>query len=181
MHFLLLSGSFHSKSRSLAILAELPAYFPEYQFTTPDLSLLPFFSEDLLGNKPDNIVELLALAEKADGIIICTPEYNHSMPGVLKNALDWLSRPAFESVLKNKPCAIITQADSPVGGARAQAQLKLVLDSTLSCIMPAHEMMISGVSKIFDANMHIVDAQVEARLKRHVQHFAQYVEKISTF
>lgn len=179
MRLLLLSGSFHSQSRSLALLAEVQRLLPQHQYDLPDLSVLPFFSDDLNRDKPQSVQALIQLTEAADGIIICSPEYNHSLPAVLKNALDWLSRPAFDSVLKDMPVAIITQADSPVGGARAQAHIKLVMDACLSYIMPAHEMMVTGISQVFDADMHIVDAQLQSRLQRYLKHFEQFIEKTS--
>jgi chromate reductase len=75
------------------------------------------------------------------------------------------------------PVTIITQADSPVGGARAQAHLKLILDSTLSKIHMCHEMMITSVSGIFDQKMNIPDAKVMSRLNRHANDFINFTQK----
>ena len=88
MKLLLLSGSFHSESKSLAILNAIRDYFPEYEFILPQLNDLPFYCEDLNKNKPDVILELLREVAESDGIVVCTPEYNHSVPAVLKNAID---------------------------------------------------------------------------------------------
>jgi chromate reductase len=176
MKLILLSGSFHSKSRSCAILNAVQAYFPEHEYSFPKLDAMPFYCEDLAKNKPENIQHFIHEIESADGLVICTPEYNHSIPAVLKNAIDWASRPAFNSVLKNKPVTIITQANSPVGGARAQAHIKLVFDSTLSSIHPVHEMMITGVDKAIDSQLKIVDQKVKQRLKRHMAHFVEFIE-----
>lgn len=174
MHFLLLSGSFHSHSRSLAILNNVQQMLAAHQCDIPRLDQLPFFSEDLNNNKPAVVQALMQQAGQADGIIICSPEYNHSIPAVLKNAIDWLSRPAFHSVLKNKPVAIITQAANEVGGARAQAHIKLVMDSTLSRILPAHEMMIPHVQTVLDDQHSLHDASVSARLQRYLDAFATF-------
>ncbi len=179
MKILLMSGSFHSKSRSLAILAEIQRYFPEHDHVLPKLDELPFYNEDLNANKPRSILDFMAQVESSDGIIVCSPEYNHSIPAVLKNAIDWASRPAFDSALKDKPVTLITQASSLVGGARAQAHIKLVFDSTLSVIYPCHEMMISGVDKIFDTNYSISDIAVKQRLKRHVLGFIEFIDRTS--
>jgi chromate reductase len=75
------------------------------------------------------------------------------------------------------PISIITQAVSPVGGARAQAHLKLILDSTLSKIHTCHEMMITQVDEIFDQDMQITDTKVKARLSRHINDFILFTEK----
>ena len=177
MKFLLLSGSFHSKSRSLAILKFVQARFEQHEFELPRLEVLPFYCEDLAKEKPEVIVSLIESVQAADGIVVCSPEYNHSIPAVLKNAIDWVSRPAFESVLKGKPVSIITQAPSPVGGARAQAHIKLVFDSTLSTIQPCHEMMIAGVDKVLDENNELTDENVIRRLDRHIADFVQFVSR----
>ncbi|WP_394240965.1 NADPH-dependent FMN reductase [Vibrio astriarenae] len=178
MKLLLLSGSFHSKSRSNAILNALKGYFPEHEYTFPELNTLPFYCEDLAKDKPERILKLIRDVETADGIVVCSPEYNHSIPAVVKNAIDWVSRPAFNSCLKGKPVTIITQANSPVGGARAQAHFKLVFDSTISMIHPVHEMMITGIDKVLDSNLEIVDAKVEERLKRHMMSFVEFIDDV---
>lgn len=143
MKFVFLSGSFHSNSRSLALLKNIESAFGAHKTETVALDQLPFYSDDLNRDKPQAVVEFLAAISTANGVLICTPEYNHSIPAVLKNAIDWASRPAFKSALKDMPVSIITQAVGPVGGARAQAHLKNVLDSTLSKIHVCHEMMVT--------------------------------------
>ena len=177
MQFILLSGSFHSNSRSLAIIEALKPFFDEHTIKVPQLNELPIYCEDIASDKPTIIGDFLSELEAAHGILFCTPEYNHSIPAVLKNAIDWASRPAFNSVLKNMPVSFITQAASPVGGARAQAHLKLILDSTLADIHICHEMMITGVDKIFDQEMKITDQNVVRRLERHVEGFIRFSEE----
>lgn len=180
MKFLLLSGSFHSKSRSLAVLNLVETCLAGHVCEVPRIDALPFYCEDRNRNKPAVIVDFLSSVENSDGLIICTPEYNHSLPAVLKNAIDWASRPAFTSPLKDKPVSIITQAVSAVGGARAQAHLKLVLDSTLSDIQKSHEMMITGIDKRVDENMQISDETVRRRIERHLADFVTFVNSKKT-
>jgi chromate reductase len=179
MNILLMSGSFHSKSKSVAILNALKSYFPVHDYVFPKLDSLPFYSDDLNVKKPVSILELIAQVEASDGIVVCSPEYNHSIPAVLKNAIDWTSRPAFKSVLKDKPVTIITQANSLVGGARAQAHIKLIFDSTLSVIYPSHEMMIADVESIFDDDGSISNVGVKQRLERHFSGFTEFVTRNS--
>lgn len=180
MKILLLSGSFHQQSRSLAILEVVQSLLTEHECTLPQLAKLPFYNEDLNPDKPQEVIHLLAAVNACDGIIVCTPEYNHSIPAVLKNAIDWASRPAFKSPLKHKPVSIITQAPSPVGGARAQAHLKLVFDSTLCHLHPCHEMMIPQVDQIFDGHMKLVDNKVQQRLARHLDSFINYIAMLKS-
>lgn len=179
MNILLMSGSFHSKSKSIAILKALQGYFPEFSFELPRLDSLPFYSEDLSANKPTPVVDLLCQVKNCDGIVICSPEYNHGVPAVLKNAIDWVSRPAFNSVLKDKPITIITQANSPVGGARAQAHLKLICNSTLCILYPAREMMITGIDDLINDDGTILDHSFKTRLERHFLGFVEFVKRYS--
>ncbi len=176
MKLVLLSGSFRSKSRSAGLLNEIKSFFPEHDYDFPRLDLLPFYNEDSRENKPECVEQLIDQISIADGVIVCTPEYNHSIPAVLKNGIDWASRPAFNSVLKSKPVTIITQADSPVGGARVQAHVKLIFDSTLSFIHPCHEMLIPEVGRMLDEELRIIDANIERRLKRHVSDFLDFIQ-----
>lgn len=176
MNFLLLSGSFRHHSYSLAILNSVSDLLEGHQTHIPKLDILPFYSDDLNTNKPADIEALIERVEQADGLILCTPEYNHSVPAVLKNALDWASRPAFQSPLKDKPVTIITQANSPVGGARAQAHLKLIMDATLSNIHTCHEMMLTPISQLVNDNK-VTDPTALRRLERHIMDFVHFVER----
>ena len=176
MNFLLLSGSFHRCSYSQALLRFVAEQLPEHQHVSPNLLQLPFYTEDLAGEqRPLVVLDFLQQVSAADALIICSPEYNHSIPAVLKNAIDWASRPAFKSPLKDKPATFITQANSPVGGARAQAHLKLVFDSTLSRIHMCHEMMIAGVEQKFDEHLRLTDEPSRARINRHLADFIQFI------
>lgn len=177
MRILLLSGSFHSKSISLGILNHIVSQMHAHETDIPAINTLPFFSEDLSNdNKPDNVALFLQQVNQADAIICCLPEYNHSVPAVLKNAIDWASRPAFRSPLKDKPVTIITQANSPVGGARAQAHLKLIFDSTLSRIHSCHEMLIAEVNDKFDEQQNLTDDKTKQRLNRHMDDFMAFID-----
>ena len=184
MNILLLSGSFHKKSITLALLNVVAnemnnhgtACETKIETVMPAINELPFYSEDLAGiHKPKVVQDFLEQVSKADGIVCCTPEYNHSIPAVLKNAIDWASRPAFNSPLKDLPVTIVTQAVSPVGGARAQAHLKLVLDSTLSRVHLCHEMMVTGVDQKFDENLELVDDKTSERIRRHLASFIEFI------
>nr|WP_320133079.1 NADPH-dependent FMN reductase [uncultured Holophaga sp.] len=172
---LILSGSFHSRSKSLALAQVIREAFPQCPCEIPTLDRLPFFSEDLNREKPDEVRAFITQVQQCDGIICVSPEYNHSIPAVLKNALDWASRPAFESPLKGKPVSIITQSSNSVGGARAQGQLKIVLDATLSRIHPHHEMLITEADRLMVDDTLTLDEAVERRLRRHIENFLDFV------
>jgi chromate reductase len=181
MNFLLLSGSFHRTSASQALLRFIAEQLPEHHSLTPNLLELPFYCQDLdTDNKPAQVQQFLQQVNWADALIVCSPEYNHSIPAVLKNAIDWASRPAFKSPLKDKPVTFITQANSPVGGARAQAHLKLVFDSTLSRIHSCHEMLIAGIEHKLDPQLRLTDERSQERIKQHLDDFMRFVGQATT-
>lgn len=177
MKFVLLSGSFRKESKTLALLRAVQELFPEHSYELAQLDQIRFYNADLEPNKPVEVVSLIESVGQCDGVIVCSPEYNHSVPAVLKNAIDWASRPAFNSVLKDKPVTIITQANSPVGGARVHEHLKLIFSSTLSNIHPSLDMMIPAVGEAFNDKGKLVNPQVEERLKRHLSGFFDYASR----
>lgn len=149
-----LSGSIRRTSASTAILRTIGA-----RLTMPvtlslfDLRPLPPYDEDDddEGREPPVVVTLKQAVAACDGLLVVTPEYNHSIPGVLKNAVDWVSRPGYESILKGKPVAMATVSSSPRGGIRAQSHLHDVFLSTLSRIVPGRQVAIGNIeSKIRD-------------------------------
>jgi len=107
---------------------------------------IPLYNEDL-----DRKPEILAVAAfkriiaESDGVLIATPEYNHGIPGVLKNALDWASRPVFESCFKHKPVSIISSSLAFTGGVRAQYQLRETLVSMQAHLVMGPEVIVGGI------------------------------------
>jgi chromate reductase len=94
------------------------------------LAGLPAFDEDLENTPPEAVREFFALIESTDAILIATPEYNASLPGALKNALDWASRPFPENVLRYKPSAVIGASTGLFGAVWAQAEVRKVLKAS---------------------------------------------------
>ena len=127
------------------------------RFVTADISGLPGFSEDDERNPPAKVVELKKQIRAADAILFATPEYNYSMPGVLKNAIDWASRPYGDSAWDGKPAAVFGASISKIGTARARYHLR---QSFVFLNMPAvlqPEVMIADASNAFDANGELND------------------------
>jgi len=148
-----MSGSLRTGSYSNAVLATLREKFAgRAELLVYDLAPVPLYNQDFEGDKrPPAVKKLLADIAEADGLVLCAPEFNHSIPGVLKNAIDWASRPAFESVLAYKPVAIMATSRGPLGGARCLEHMRVALDSCLSRIALAREVIISASeSKIHD-------------------------------
>jgi chromate reductase len=142
-----ISGSLRRASFStslLKVLAERSAPSIDIQVVT--LEDIPLYNEDL--DRDPEIPEVAAfkkLIAESDGVLIATPEYNHGVPGVLKNALDWASRPVFESCFKNKPVSIISSSKAFTGGVRAQYQLRETLISMQAHLVMGPEVVVGGV------------------------------------
>ena len=122
-----------------------------------DLASLPLFSEDLEADAvPDGVRRLREHIANADAVIIATPEYNQSVPGVLKNAIDWLSRPPDE-VLAGKPVAVIGASAGRWGTRLAQSHLRHVLYAVEALVMPQPSLFIGNAAKVFDDTGRIMD------------------------
>jgi chromate reductase len=132
---------------------------------------LPFFSEDLESNLPKSVLDLIEKIKNADAVIFCTPEYNNTIPGVLKNALEWLSRDYSRPFIKNKPVAITGCSTGGFGTVRAQndlMQLCLVLGFKVDASL---RFPISNAQNVFDADGGIVNEDISSRLKTFVNGF----------
>jgi chromate reductase len=151
-----MTGSLRAGSYSNAVLETLREKFADAaDLTIWDLAPIPAYNQDFEGDKrPAPVKELLAAIDVADGLVLCAPEFNHSIPGVLKNALDWASRPAFASVMAYKPVVIMTTSQGPLGGARCLEHMRVALDSMMSRVVLAREVVITACAdKIRDGRL----------------------------
>lgn len=129
-----ISGSLRAKSYNTAALRALHELLPPgVSLVEADISDLPLYNDDVREQGwPAPVERLRKQIAEVDAIIFSTPEYNYSVPGVLKNAIDWASRPAFASPLKGKPSLVVTSSPGALGGVRAQAQVRDALAATLA-------------------------------------------------
>lgn len=171
-----LAGSIRRASVSKAILQTLAENMPaQARLTLHDLAEIPIYNQDLEQDLPASVAKLRQAIIDCDGMVIVSPEYNHGMSGVIKNAIDWVSRPGYASVLVNKGVAIITTSESPLGGARAQADLHKMFLSTLSRIAPGREVSIGNTQKT------VVDGRLvdETQLRRALTLMDSLLEEIA--
>ncbi|UGQ13931.1 NAD(P)H-dependent oxidoreductase [Yinghuangia sp. ASG 101] len=142
-----ISGSIRAASFNTALLNALPALAPEG--TTIEvfkgIDELPHFNEDLEADVPASVVRLREAVRSADGIVISTPEYNRSVPGVLKNALDWASRPYGQSSWFGKPVAVLSASPGAQGGIRAQEELRSQLRNLGAYVVHGPEIAVPEV------------------------------------
>jgi chromate reductase, NAD(P)H dehydrogenase (quinone) len=151
-----MSGSLRRGSYSIAVLETLRDRFSgRAELRIADLAAIPLYNQDFEGDRrPAPVKALLAAIAEADGLVLCAPEFNHSIPGVLKNALDWASRPAFTSVLAYKPVAIMATSVGPLGGARCLEHMRVALDSMLARVTLAREVTIAAIAgKVRDGRL----------------------------
>jgi chromate reductase len=146
-HLLGISGSLRSQSTNTAVLKTLSKRLGDQaHMSLFALNDIPAYNADLEADAlPASVDALKAAIAQADGLVICSPEYNYGMSGVLKNALDWASRPGFNSPLKNKPVLIMTSSPGALGGVRAQSQLRETLTATLSRVINCPQIVIPGI------------------------------------
>jgi chromate reductase len=147
------------------------------------LSAVPLFDEDLEQREPAGpagVQALRAAIAAADGVIIATPEYNHAIPGVLKNALDWLSRDNPEGeVLPEKPVAVLGASSGPWGTRLAQASLRQVLHTCGALVMPSPTLFVANAASRFDAHRTLTDLATVQSLQNFVLAFEQWIARLA--
>ncbi|MET7302972.1 NADPH-dependent FMN reductase [Embleya sp. NPDC005575] len=144
---LAISGSLRAQSFNTALVNALQPFAPEgMQIEVyKGLDELPLFNQDLEADPPASVVRLREAIAEADGLIIATPEYNRSLPGVLKNALDWASRPYARGVLAGKSIVAISASPGVQGGIRALIQLKTLLRDLNNFVVSGPEISVPEV------------------------------------
>ena len=143
------------------------------------LAKIPLFSEDLEAESvggPDSVKVLRMAVASSDGLLIATPEYNQSIPGVLKNAIDWLSRPGPTKILENKPVALVGATVGPWGTRFAQQVVRHVLTANQSFVMPGPQLYIRNAASLFDGDGDLTDAKTLEQLESLLLAFATWIE-----
>lgn len=171
-----ISGSLRSGSANTAVLRTVQDHLPgKVEMSILPIDRVPLYNQDLDGpHAPAEVVAFKAAIDAADALVVCSPEYNFGVPGVLKNALDWASRPAFASPLKNKHVLIMSCSPAFTGGVRAQAQLRETFAGALSRVLARPPVVIAAVhTKIQDGRL--VD---DANLKFVLEAVGDLVEEV---
>ena len=122
-----------------------------------DIGQLPLFNQDREGDPPAIVTEFKQKIREADAILFSTPEYNYSIPGVLKNAIDWASRPYGDSAWDGKPAAIMGASGGNIATARAQYDLRKMMVFLNMFPINKPEVMIGGAASKFDADGNLTD------------------------
>ncbi len=187
MHVLALSGSLRTGSHSTELLRRAAAAAPDDVDVVlyKGLKEIPPYDadDDLPGDQPAAVERFKAALAGADAVLVATPEYNHSIPGVLKNALDWASRPILDSPVRNTPVAVLSSSTGMFGGVWAAAETRKVLGALGARVLEetvtvprAHErlaegpddVLAEGLRAVLGALAHEVSLSAEPLLERAV-------------
>jgi chromate reductase len=176
-----IAGSLRARSFNRALLrTAIELAPPSMRITTFDrLGEIPHYNADLdTEPQPDPVPALKRAIQEADAILIATPEYNYSIPGVLKNAIDWASRPIATTPLRNKPAAIMGAAGGRGGTVRAQQHLRQMFVYTQTYPLMGPEVAIPLASEKFDASLQLIDDRAREVISRMLEALVAYTRRM---
>jgi chromate reductase len=171
MRVLAISGSLRGESHNTMLLRAAARLFPahvDFELYDELKSVPPYDQDDDTQPAPVAVARLRAAVAGADAVLFATPEYNSSVPGQLKNALDWLSRPLAASALRNKPVAVVGASAGAFGAVWAQAELRKVLSATGARVVEG-EVALGHAETAFDADGRLTDEQPREQLREVVE------------
>ena len=174
-----IAGSLRSGSFNRALLRASQELAPDsLRIHIADLIDLPMYNADVdAGGTPAAVTALRALIRDADGLLLVTPEYNHGVPGALKNAIDWLSQPLRGNVLEGKPTAIMGASTGLAGTARAQSQLRQSFVLTNTPVMLQPEVLVGRAQERFDPSGRLTDEPTRQFLMLFLEQFAAWLPR----
>ena len=177
LRILAFAGSLRAASFNRALLRAAQELAPAgMEIEIFDLAEVPLYNADVeAAGDPPSVRRLKEAIRAADGVLIATPEYNHGVPGVTKNAVDWVSRPPRAAALDGKPIAVMGASPGSTGTARGQSQLRQAFEFTNSYAMPQPELLVSKAHEKFDAEGRLTDAATRERLQALLEAFAAWI------
>ena len=145
-----------------------------------DLEGIPLFNQDSERRPPEKVKEFKEKIRAADALLIATPEYNYSFSGILKNAIDWASRPYSDNAFEDKPVAIMSASIGMLGGARAQYHLRQVLVTLDMHALNWPEVMVTHAVEKFDENGNLIDVETKKRVKELLESLIDWTKRLRT-
>jgi chromate reductase len=171
-------GSLRKDSHTLKIANALAKLAPDtLKLDIVTLHGLSFFNQDLEATPPADWLAFREKIQKSDAVLFVTPEYNRSIPGVLKNAIDVGSRPAGQSSFKTKPIGIVANSPGPLGGVCAAMNLKQILPGYCGPILQQPEIYLNAVGDAFDDKGNLVKEPLQKVLQAYIDAFAAHVAR----
>jgi chromate reductase, NAD(P)H dehydrogenase (quinone) len=181
MHILALIGSLRRDSYNRMAYNAVRELLPEgVTIEEGEIGSLPPFNDDVLAESghPEPVRRLREQIAAADAVLFISPEYNYSIPGVLKNAIDWVSRPATDQPFRGKPVAIMGAAGRAIGTARMQYHLRQVFVFVEAIALVKPEVMINFAAQKFDASGRLTDEPTRAVMRAQLEALVAWVERL---
>lgn len=173
------AGSLRRGSYNKAILREAKKSAPQgMEIEIFDLEGIPPYNQDLDNDMPARVKEFKSKIRKSDAILIATPEYNYSMPGVLKNAIDWASRPPGDNAFDGKPAAIMSASIGMIAGARAQYHLRQTFVYINVFPLNVPEVMVPYAKDMIDDRGNVTDAHTREKIRGLVESLAEWTRRL---
>lgn len=174
------AGSLRSGSYNKALLRAATDLLPgDLELEIFDLDGIPGFNQDIEVDMPIKVKDFKSKIRDADAILIATPEYNYSVPGVLKNAIDWASRPYGDNAFNEKPVAIMSASIGMLGGARAQYHLRQMFVFLNMYPINGPEVMVTFAQDKFDADGKLIDENTKKFVSQLLQNLANWTRRLS--
>jgi chromate reductase len=182
LNILGIAGSLRAASYNRALLRAAQELAPEgMAISIFDLADVPLYNGDVeAAGDPEGVARFKQAISEADGVLMATPEYNHGVPGVMKNAVDWASRPPGQAPLGGKPVALIGASPGITGTARGQSQLRQAFEFTNSYAMPQPELLVFKAHEKFDPDGRLTDETTARYLQRFLTAFAAWVRRFQS-
>lgn len=179
LNILAFAGSLRKASFNKSLLRVAKELAPEsMEITIFDLVGIPLYNADIEEQgDPERVVEFKEAIQNADGLLIATPEYNHGVPAVTKNAIDWASRPPKNAPLNEKPIGILGASPGLTGSARGQSQLRQAFEFTNSYCMPQPEILVYRAHQKFDEEGNLTDESTRKYLGIYLEALYNWVNR----
>src|SRR6476646_4172574 len=177
-HVVAIVGSLRKESFTLKVANALAKLAPDtLKLDVTTLHDISFFNQDLEATPPADWVTFREKLQKSNGTLFVTPEYNRSIPGVLKNAIDVGSRPYGKSSFNGKPVGIVSNSPGPLGGVSAAKHLQSILPGICGPIMQQPEIYLNAIGEAFDDKGQLTKDSLRQMLQQYIDAFAAHVEK----
>ena len=177
-HVVVIVGSLRKESFSLKVANALAKLAPDtLKLNVVTLHGISFFNQDLEAAPPADWVVFREKLQKSNGVLFVTPEYNRSIPGVLKNAIDVGSRPYGKSSFLGKPMGIVSNSPGLLGGVSAAKHLQNIMPGIAGPILGQPEIYLNGVGDGFVDKGHLIKESLQKMLQQYIDAFAAFVEK----
>ncbi|MGZ5872540.1 MAG: NADPH-dependent FMN reductase [Bradyrhizobium sp.] len=175
---LVIVGSLRKESHTLKIANALAKLAPAtLKLDVLTLHGISFYDQDIEGTPPADWLAFREKIQKSDGVLFVTPEYNRSIPGVLKNAIDVASRPPGKSSFLGKPIGLVGNAPGQLGGIAAVKHLQNILPGISGPILGQPEIYLNGVGDAFDDKGHLIKETLQKVLQQYIDAYAAFVER----